>query len=147
MERQKVTNRFAEDCWTPFSLLLVRTNRIGHALTLLPMENICSFMRDSSVKLRSGLYPMPIEPINRPAKGWWFLLVRLNAILSGECDPSSTPFSSLEWVANEALINTVSGITVLGYVGRSGVKPDASPSEVSQPWKVKIPQREKYQRT
>ncbi len=89
---------------------------------------------------------MPIPPINRPAKGWWLLLVQLNAILGGECDPSKAPFSSLEWVANEALINTVSGITVLEIVGRSGFEPDASPSEASQPWKVKTPQREKYRR-
>jgi hypothetical protein len=44
---------------------------------------------------------------------------------------------------DEALNNTVSGITVLGYVGRSGFEPDASPSEVSRPWQAKIPQAEK----
>jgi hypothetical protein len=48
------------------------------------------------------------------------------------------PFS---WV--QTLNNTVSGITVLGYVGRSGFQPDTSPSEVSRPWQAKIPQAEK----
>jgi len=48
----------------------------------------------------------------------------------------------LSW--DEALNNTVNGMTVLGYVGRSGWHPDATPSEVSKPWKVKTPQREKY---
>lgn len=94
MERQKVTHRVAEDCGTPFSLLLVR----------------------------------------------------LNAVLSGRCDPSRTPFSNLEWIQSELLINTVNGITVLGMMGRSGLHPDAPPTEVSQPCKVKIPQREKYRR-
>jgi hypothetical protein len=44
---------------------------------------------------------------------------------------------------DEALNNTVSGITVSGYVGRPGFEPDTSPSEVSRPWQAKIPQAEK----
>ncbi len=43
----------------------------------------------------------------------------------------------------QPLYRTANGIAVLGYVGRSGCNPDASPSEVSKPCQVKIPQREK----
>lgn len=61
-----------------------------------------------------------------------------NDATTGFLLPPHEPFS---WV--QTLNNTVSGITVLGYVGRSGVEPDASPSEVSRPWQAKIPQAEK----
>lgn len=48
---------------------------------------------------------------------------------------------SFERTNGKPLSNTVNGIAVEQIEGRSGAHPDTSPSEVPQPWKVKIPQR------
>lgn len=46
----------------------------------------------------------------------------------------------------EGLSNTVNGITVLRYVGGQVAALTRPHSEVSKPWRVKIPQGEKYRR-
>lgn len=67
--------------------------------------------------------------------------VELKTVIRARRNPSRIPFSNLEWMMGEYLINTVNGIAVMQIAGRSGDHPDTSPSEVPQPWKVKIPQR------